>query len=198
MEISVRDTGIGIAPELLPHVFELFTQAERSPDRSQGGLGLGLALVRSLAELHGGSVEAHSEGIDRGSLFTVRLPRLMMGDKPGAPRAEPAPRTIRPAEADKGYVAPRRLIEALLADIWAEVLAVELIGVYDNLFDLGGDSIRCVQIATRVQQVGLAITPKQLLRYQTIDRLVNHLLARQQSAEQVEQIEHFLRAAEQS
>lgn len=106
--------------------------------------------------------------------------------------------TIRPSEVDKGYVAPRRLIEALLADIWAEVLAVEQIGVYDNLFDLGGDSIRCVQIATRVQQVGLAITPKQLLRYQTIDRLVNHLLARQQSAEQVEKIEHFLRAAEQS
>ncbi|WP_151638286.1 PAS domain-containing protein [Noviherbaspirillum aerium] len=76
IEISVRDTGIGISPALLPHVFELFTQAERTPDRSQGGLGLGLALVRSLVELHDGVVEAYSEGTDKGSLFTVKLPRL--------------------------------------------------------------------------------------------------------------------------
>jgi CheY-like chemotaxis protein/anti-sigma regulatory factor (Ser/Thr protein kinase) len=72
--LAVRDTGIGIGPELLPHVFELFTQGERSPDRAQGGLGLGLALVKSLVELHGGSVRAESQGPGRGSLFTVRLP----------------------------------------------------------------------------------------------------------------------------
>jgi len=75
--VCVRDNGIGIAPELLPGVFDLFTQAERTPDRSQGGLGLGLALVRSLVVLHGGSVTADSEGCQRGSSFCVKLPRIV-------------------------------------------------------------------------------------------------------------------------
>lgn len=74
--IRVVDNGIGISPELLPHVFQLFSQGERSPDRSQGGLGLGLALVKNLVELHGGSVKAESQGLNAGSQFTVRLPRL--------------------------------------------------------------------------------------------------------------------------
>ncbi|QBE62233.1 ATP-binding protein [Pseudoduganella lutea] len=73
--VEVEDNGIGIAPELLPRVFELFAQAERTPDRAQGGLGLGLALVRSLAELHGGSVHGASSGAGQGSTFTVCLPR---------------------------------------------------------------------------------------------------------------------------
>ena len=72
--LSVRDDGIGIAPELLPHVFDLFTQERQSADRARGGLGIGLTIVRSLVELHGGSVEAQSEGVGKGSLFTVRLP----------------------------------------------------------------------------------------------------------------------------
>jgi PAS domain S-box-containing protein len=76
VEINVRDNGIGISPEVVPYIFELFTQAERSPDRSQGGLGLGLALVRNLARLHDGSVEAQSEGVGKGSQFVIRLPRL--------------------------------------------------------------------------------------------------------------------------
>ena len=71
--IRVRDTGVGISPALLPHIFELFTQAERSLDRSQGGLGIGLALVQRLTELHGGNVEAHS-AFGQGSQFVVRLP----------------------------------------------------------------------------------------------------------------------------
>ena len=71
--IRVRDTGIGIAPELLPRIFDLFTQADRSLDRSQGGLGIGLCLVQRLVELHGGSVEAHSV-LGQGSEFVVRLP----------------------------------------------------------------------------------------------------------------------------
>ena len=72
--ISVTDDGAGISPELLPRVFDLFTQAPRRSDRTQGGLGLGLAIVRSLVDLHGGSVTAHSDGVDRGSTFTLRLP----------------------------------------------------------------------------------------------------------------------------
>jgi two-component system CheB/CheR fusion protein len=74
--IRVRDTGVGIAPELLPRVFDLFTQGERSLDRSQGGLGLGLTLVKRLVEMHGGSAEVHSNGPGKGSEFIVRLPAL--------------------------------------------------------------------------------------------------------------------------
>ena len=70
----MRDTGVGIAPEMLPRIFDLFMQEGRSVSRSQGGLGIGLALVKSLVEMHGGSVKARSEGLGRGSEFVVRLP----------------------------------------------------------------------------------------------------------------------------
>jgi signal transduction histidine kinase/ActR/RegA family two-component response regulator len=72
--IRVRDNGIGIAPEMLPRVFDLFAQADRALDRAQGGLGIGLTVVRQLVELHGGRVEAHSDGLGKGAQFTVRLP----------------------------------------------------------------------------------------------------------------------------
>jgi PAS domain S-box-containing protein len=74
VRLSVTDNGIGIEPRLLPQVFDLFTQAERTPDRSQGGLGIGLALVRNMVALHGGEVHAHSDGLGAGSTFTVWLP----------------------------------------------------------------------------------------------------------------------------
>jgi signal transduction histidine kinase/ActR/RegA family two-component response regulator len=74
--VRVKDTGAGIAPSLLAHVFELFTQAERTLDRSQGGLGIGLTLVKQLVEMHGGSVEVHSEGLGKGAEFVVKLPAL--------------------------------------------------------------------------------------------------------------------------
>ncbi|MFC5511273.1 PAS domain-containing protein [Massilia jejuensis] len=74
--LCVIDDGIGMTPDVQAGVFDLFTQAERTPDRSQGGLGIGLALVRSLVELHGGRVSVHSDGLGRGSKFSVVLPRL--------------------------------------------------------------------------------------------------------------------------
>jgi PAS domain S-box-containing protein len=74
VELSVRDSGIGIEPDFLPHVFERFRQADSSTTRAYGGLGLGLAIVRHLVELHGGTVSAHSEGKGRGAVFTVNLP----------------------------------------------------------------------------------------------------------------------------
>ena len=80
--LRVDDNGYGIAPELLPRVFDLFVQGERTLDRAQGGLGIGLTLVRRLVELHGGTVSAFSEGPGRGSAFTVRLPKVATPQKP--------------------------------------------------------------------------------------------------------------------
>ena len=72
--LRIKDNGIGIATDMLPHVFELFVQVDQAATRSQGGLGIGLTLVKSLVEMHGGTVEAHSEGLEKGSEFVVRLP----------------------------------------------------------------------------------------------------------------------------
>ena len=86
--IVVRDEGVGIDAELLPHVFDLFIQADRSLERRQGGLGIGLTLVRRLVEMHGGRVEVASGGAGRGSEFTIRLPRLAVdAPAPAAARA---------------------------------------------------------------------------------------------------------------
>ncbi len=86
--VRIRDTGVGIPSEMLPRVFDLFTQVEPSLDRSRGGLGIGLTLVKSLVELHGGTVEAASPGRGRGSEFTVRLPALP-DEGPRGARAAP-------------------------------------------------------------------------------------------------------------
>jgi signal transduction histidine kinase/ActR/RegA family two-component response regulator len=90
--VAVRDNGVGIAPEVLPYIFDLFTQAERTPDRSQGGLGIGLALVKSLVALHGGTVLARSEGLGQGSEFSIRLPCVARApaEAPGAGAANDA------------------------------------------------------------------------------------------------------------
>ena len=90
--LAVRDDGIGIAPELLPDIFGLFTQARRTPDRAEGGLGLGLALVRNLVELHGGRVRADSAGPGHGSTFSVTLPRVEASSAPTAEAIAPAAR----------------------------------------------------------------------------------------------------------
>jgi CheY-like chemotaxis protein len=94
--LKVRDTGVGIAPELLPRIFDLFTQAERSLDRSQGGLGIGLALVQRLVEMHGGKVGVHSV-LGQGSEFIVRLPRMAPAESLPSPTdaAEPAGPSLR-------------------------------------------------------------------------------------------------------
>ncbi|MEG0043840.1 MAG: ATP-binding protein, partial [Massilia sp.] len=76
VRVAVRDNGQGIDPPILPYIFDLFIQAERTPDRSQGGLGLGLALVKQLTALHGGTVAVHSDGPGKGSCFVVRVPAM--------------------------------------------------------------------------------------------------------------------------
>jgi CheY-like chemotaxis protein len=96
--IRIRDTGIGMPADLLPKVFELFLQGDRSLDRAQGGLGIGLTLVYRLVTLHGGSVEAASEGSGLGSEFIIRLPLL---EVPAPSRPRPAQREERRAESSR-------------------------------------------------------------------------------------------------
>jgi PAS domain S-box-containing protein len=93
--LKVRDSGVGIAPELMPRIFDLFTQAERSLARSQGGLGIGLALVQRLVEMHGGKVAAHSS-LGRGSEFVVRLPVVLISAPQPPPATETGQPTARP------------------------------------------------------------------------------------------------------
>jgi PAS domain S-box-containing protein len=98
--LRVTDTGVGITPDLLPRIFDLFTQGDRSLDRSRDGLGIGLTLSRRLVELHGGTIEAHSEGLGKGSEFVIRLPALLQVSPPGdaapAAAAAGAPPELRP------------------------------------------------------------------------------------------------------
>jgi CheY-like chemotaxis protein len=75
VSLEIRDDGIGISPDLLPRIFDLFVQGDQTGERG-GGLGIGLAIVRSLVQLHGGTIDVHSDGVDRGSSFTVRLPAI--------------------------------------------------------------------------------------------------------------------------
>jgi PAS domain S-box-containing protein len=101
--LCVRDNGMGIEPTLLPRVFDLFTQAERSLDRKQGGLGIGLTLVRRLVEMHGGKVAAASDGAGQGSEFTIRLPAM-----PALPR--PRGQLRPPRDEETAALPPCRVL----------------------------------------------------------------------------------------
>ena len=115
--LRVQDTGMGISSRLLPRIFDVFTQDDRTLDRAQGGLGLGLTLVRRIVELHGGSVEAHSAGRGLGSEFVVRLPLHVAAAGVGtvAPMRSPARsrRTLRCLVVDDNVDAARMLELAL-------------------------------------------------------------------------------------
>ncbi len=102
----IRDEGIGIAPHVLPRIFDLFAQADVPLDRSQGGLGIGLTIVKSLVELHGGTVAAYSDGPGLGAEFVVRLPHLGKATPPVAPPAPAALLPAPPAASPPGALAP--------------------------------------------------------------------------------------------
>jgi CheY-like chemotaxis protein len=127
-EIRVRDTGAGIDPALLPHVFDAFVQGERTLARTEGGLGLGLALVRGIAELHGGTVVAESPGEGKGTEFVVRLPVLGAAAVEDAPRARlrRAKRRRRVLVVDDNPDAARSLAEVV------EMLGHAAVVAYDG------------------------------------------------------------------
>jgi signal transduction histidine kinase/ActR/RegA family two-component response regulator len=107
VEVSVADTGVGIAPEFLPHVFERFRQADASIARERGGLGLGLSIARQLAEMHGGTIEAASGGVGQGSTFTVKLPLMVVQQRDESdlrPHAAASTQTIQSRDLDGVHV----------------------------------------------------------------------------------------------
>jgi CheY-like chemotaxis protein len=157
IEIVVSDTGVGIAPEFLPHVFDRFRQADASSTRANTGLGLGLAIVRHLVELHGGLVTAHSDGKGKGATFVVRLPlRAMHAQRDNEQRLQPTaagrrqPRTLGDAPRLYGVKVvvvddeadTRELLRGILDSCGAEVREAESsrMGV-DLVRDWGPDVI---------------------------------------------------------
>jgi signal transduction histidine kinase len=161
--VSVRDTGVGIPRDMLTRVFDIFTQVECAPGRSGGGLGIGLTLVKSLVELHGGTVEAHSNGPDRGSEFVVRLP---ISTKPVG--------TNSPSGATHGVLPRRRVLVVddnrdaaeslglLLGLLGAQVLvvnsgpeALDALPAYRPqvvLLDIGMPDMDGYEVARRIRQ----------------------------------------------
>jgi PAS domain S-box-containing protein len=160
--ISVHDTGIGIPKEMLPHVFEVFIQGDGASRRAQSGLGIGLTLVRSLVEMHGGTVTAASEGAGKGSRFVVRLP--LADAALGEPQAEPE---IAPIAALRVLVVDDNRDAADSLSVLLEFLGAEARVVYDGdaalqafeasrpdlvLLDLGMPGMDGYQVARRIRE----------------------------------------------
>jgi PAS domain S-box-containing protein len=145
--VRVFDNGMGLPADLLPHVFDLFTQADRSLDRSQGGLGIGLTLVRQLVEMHGGRVEARSEGFGQGSELTVRLPALASTAAPGADTA-----------ADASALPIERGLKILIVE--DNVDAAEMMSF---MLQLGGHEVRAVYNGPEALEAARAFEPQVVL-----------------------------------
>ena len=143
--IAVSDTGIGIPPASMPTVFEMFTQVGRNMERAQGGLGIGLSLVRRLVELHGGSVSAKSDGVGRGSTFTVRLPLM------AAPAAQPDGTAPVEAPGDSTGTSLRVLVVDDNVDA-ADTLAA--------LLEMSGHATRVANDGQQALEVAQAFRPQ--------------------------------------
>jgi PAS domain S-box-containing protein len=165
--LRVKDTGRGIAPEMLPHVFELFAQGEQPIDRSLGGLGIGLALSRRLVELHDGTIEVHSAGPGQGAEFVVRLPGATPGTPATAvpePRAAARRRILVVEDSDDSRESLRLLLESLGHEVVAAAdgpqgLALALERPPDvMLVDLGLPGLDGFELARAVRRSARAST----------------------------------------
>jgi PAS domain S-box-containing protein len=178
IEISVADTGCGIKPEFVPFLFERFRQADSATTRQYGGLGLGLSIVKSLVELHGGSVHATSPGVDQGTTVTVILPLTAVHRVEGGERLHPrspqvTPPTFMPSELSglkvlvvDDHADARDLVKRVLEDCGAEVLtaagATEALGLIEQdkpdvlVSDIGMPDIDGYELLRRVRALGPA------------------------------------------
>lgn len=163
VQISVRDSGVGIAADMLPHIFNMFTQVDRSTRQAQGGLGIGLTLVRSLVEMHGGLVTAHSAGVGQGSDFIVRLP-LGKNTSGIARRAAPTTASVLPNHrvlVVDDNVDSAKSLGLLLKKLGAEVQvvhdgpsALDLLAHYHPtvvLLDIGMPGMDGYEVARRIR-----------------------------------------------
>jgi signal transduction histidine kinase/ActR/RegA family two-component response regulator len=171
--LCVRDNGIGITPDLVPRVFDLFTQAERALDRSQGGLGIGLTLVRALVEMHGGTVQVESDGAGKGCHFTITLPRIAAPQRASEAPAAPPPAADLLSRSRRILLVEdqadsRRALQRLL-QIWGHEVEVAEDGVIGleramqfspeiGLIDVGLPGLDGYEVARRIRaSVGDAI-----------------------------------------
>jgi CheY-like chemotaxis protein len=150
VEIRVRDNGMGIEPAALPGVFDLFTQSARAAERTQSGLGIGLALVKRLVELHGGSVEARSEGLAQGSEFVVWLPRVVHDANQSVVSLQPPVSTSGIPTQARTAGAGRRI---LLADDNRDALdsLAELLVMAGHETHKAGDGVQALEAAARLR-----------------------------------------------
>jgi PAS domain S-box-containing protein len=176
LELKVRDTGQGIRPEFLPHIFERFRQADSSVTRAHGGLGLGLSITRHLVELHDGGIHAESEGEGRGSLFTVKLPLAINRLEPSAGArqivsGDSQGRDLNPIRLDGARILmvdddadTREMIKVMLEQFGADVataasageaLSMLRPGRYDAmLVDIGMAGVNGYELIARVRALG--------------------------------------------
>jgi CheY-like chemotaxis protein len=136
--VEVNDSGIGIEPEALSQIFNAFEQAELSITRRFGGLGLGLATSKELVEMHGGRIEAHSEGRDKGATFRIRLPL-------STPAAKPLSASSRPAIHD---ISPLRILPVEDHGVTAQMIRMVLIEKNHEV-EVAGDMSTALELADR-------------------------------------------------
>ena len=165
--IEVSDTGVGIPPDMLEQVFAMFAQVDGSLHRAQGGLGIGLSLVRSLIELHGGSVVAASGGPGMGSTFTVRLPCL-----PAVPAPAPAPSGAQPGTGE-GHGRPAAGRRILVVD--DNVDAAQTLAA---ILEMLGNEVQCVHDGPQVLDVARAFRPDAVLLDIGLPGMSGHEVAR--------------------
>lgn len=181
VRIVVRDNGLGIAPSLLPHVFDIFVQGERGPDRREGGLGVGLTIVRAIVELHGGTVRAESDGPGQGATFVVEWPRATSDTVTAKMAALPQPSTRRLrvliVDDDKDAA---ELIGELVRELGHDVLVAhdvptalrhaEESGPHVALVDVGLPEMEGYQLVQQLRAMpGLQTTPLVALAGDALD-----------------------------
>jgi signal transduction histidine kinase/ActR/RegA family two-component response regulator len=164
--ISVSDNGIGISPDLMPRIFGLFVQSARSLDRSEGGLGIGLSLVQKLVEMHGGAVEAASEGPGRGSTFKISLPQIAALQETSGAAAAVSWQRKRVLVVDDNVDAATSLVDLLrldgheVAGAYSAKEALESVNLFKPdavLLDIGLPDMDGYQVAHRIRGIGPSV-----------------------------------------